>query len=255
MVGLIISATLVSGQLFKVLFNIFSFTHIPADRWTITELISALINMISFLLLNNLQVETVKNINQKQYYDYLIIFVMLFTWIKFLSFFLVIKGISNHFITIYKMFQNALNFILMVLLYQIFMAIIMYLLFNYYDSSPYSNLLFSLRYVIDLLNGNYDRSYYFSNQDDIESYLTIIHILISKIILVSLIVALFMTTFQIMYVKGDFVCKSYRYEYIERYQLALKDEWGYSELVITPPPLNILLVLIIPFVLSRPSFK
>ena len=154
------------------------------------------------------------------------------------------------------MVENAFNFILMVLLYQILMAFIMNLLYNYYETTPYLNVLYSLRYVIDLLNGNYDRTtYIFGSEDNIESYLTIIHILISKIILVSLISALFMTTFQIMNLKGDFVWKSYRYEYIERYQLALKDEWGFSGLVTTPPPLNILLIFTIPCVFSPQIFQ
>ena len=64
-----------------------------------------------------------------------------------------------------------------------------------------------------------------------------------------------MTIFKIMYVKGDFVCKSYRYEYIERYQLAQRDVWGYSELVTTPPPLSVILILIIPCLLSKMAFK
>ena len=180
---------------------------------------------------------------------------MMFTWFKFLSFFLVIKGVSNHFITIYKMFNFAFNFILMVFTYQLFMAVIMYLLFSSYRGSIYTNMFYSFRTMYDLLKGHYDRSVTYGDINHLHSYLTIIHILISKIIFVSLIVALFMTIFKIMYVKGDFVCKSYRYEYIEHYQLAQRDGWGYSELVTTPPPLNAILILILPWLFSRITFK
>ena len=131
----------------------------------------------------------------------------------------------------------------------------MYLLFSSYDGSVYPKMLYSFRSMIDLLNGFYDRTVTYGDINYLEDYLTIFHILVSKIILVNLIVALFMTTFQIMYVKGDFVCKSYRYEYIERYQLAQKDSWGYSELVIFPPPLNGILILILPWLFSRTAFK
>ena len=123
MIGIVLSVALMSSQLFKILFNIFSSSYIPADRWTKAQFISAIVNMITFLILNNMKVTDIKNLKIKQFMDILIILVTLFTWLKFFSFFLVIKGVSNHFIAIYKMFNNALNFILMVFAYQLFMAI------------------------------------------------------------------------------------------------------------------------------------
>ena len=105
------------------------------------------------------------------------------------------------------------------------MPVIFYLLFNSYQDSVYPSLLYSFRLMIDLMNGSYDRSVIYGDINYVQNYLSILDILISKIMLVNLIVALFMTTFQMMYAKGDFVCKSYRYEYIDRYQQALEDSW------------------------------
>ena len=54
---------------------------------------------------------------------------------------------------------------------------------------------------------------------------------------------------------GDFVYKTNRYEYISRYQIGFKDRWGFAELLITPAPCNVSLLLILPFVFQKPMFK
>jgi len=39
---------------------------------------------------------------------------------------------------------------------------------------------------------------------------------------------------------GDFAYKASKYQYIERYHIAMQDQWGYEELVVHPPPINYL---------------
>ena len=127
----------------------------------------------------------------------------------------------------------------------------------------------------DYMNGNFNRNseylstdrnhllteepngffYWIHSQLDAHIIFTILHLFLSKILLINYIIALLMTVYNSMLEKGDFAYKSNRYEYIERYQLALRDGWGYSELVTTPAPLNIFMVFIIPWVFNRPSFK
>lgn len=103
--------------------------------------------------------------------------------------------------------------------------------------------------------GNYGRPTIYGHEDNLHTVLTIFHILFSKIICINYIIANLMTAYNMMKEKGDFAYKSNRYEYIERYQLALADGWGYSELVTTPAPMNIILIFIVPTIFNRPMFK
>ena len=34
--------------------------------------------------------------------------------------------------------------------------------------------------------------------------------------------------------------------YIERFMIPMKDEWGYAELVVHPPPINYLVIILLP---------
>ena len=50
---------------------------------------------------------------------------------------------------------------------------------------------------------------------------------------------------------GEFAYKSNKYWYIERYMIAFKDEWGYTELIVHAPPLNMAQVLLLPSVFKQ----
>lgn len=39
--------------------------------------------------------------------------------------------------------------------------------------------------------------------------------------------------------------------FIERYHIAFQDEWGYAELIVYPPPYNMLLITILPSVINK----
>jgi hypothetical protein len=199
-------------------------------------------------------VEDIRNISRKENYDVLVIFVVIFTWFRFFSFFLVIKGVSRHFITIYRMIKQTMAFIFVVLCYMTFQAIIFMLLFKEYNTDNYRTLPLSMRNMGDFMNGSYDRDELYGNENNIHTVLSIFHLLMSKILLVNYIIAMLMTVYNSMKEKGDFTYKSNRYEYIERYQIALRDSWGYSELVTTPAPLNLTMVLTLPWLGNKAMF-
>ena len=74
-----------------------------------------------------------------------------------------------------------------------------------------------------------------------------IHVFISNIFLLNYLVAILATVYDIMMEGGEFAYKSNKYNFIEKYSIALRNEWGYAELVIHPPPLNFLTLFLIPF--------
>lgn len=140
----------------------------------------------------------------------------------------------------------------------------------------YETNFYSMRKMFDYFICNYNRKssdfiqdqtdYLFTTKIDgffiwiysvLDSHIvfSILQVLSTKIVMMNFTIAMLMTVYNVMLAKGDFTYKSNRYEYIERYQIALSDGWGYSELVTTPAPLNIILILILPWVLNPPSFK
>jgi len=48
--------------------------------------------------------------------------------------------------------------------------------------------------------------------------------------------------------QGEFIYNLKRYQYIEKYLIAFQDTYGYSELVLHSPPLNILILFLLPSV-------
>lgn len=54
---------------------------------------------------------------------------------------------------------------------------------------------------------------------------------------------------------GEFSYKANKYEFIERYSIAMLDLHGYAELVIHPPPINIFTIALLPFIVRRSLMK
>lgn len=76
-----------------------------------------------------------------------------------------------------------------------------------------------------------------------------------NVFLLNYLVAILTIVYEQMKVVGDFHYKCNRYQFIERYAIAMLDEHGYSELVIHPPPLNIFTVLLIPCIVKKDLMK
>ena len=82
-----------------------------------------------------------------------------------------------------------------------------------------------------------------------------VHIFISNIFLLNYLVAIISSVYSIMIIQGEFSYKSNKYEFIEKYSVPLMDRWGYSELVIHPPPLNIFTIVLAPFTIRKHNMK
>ena len=74
-----------------------------------------------------------------------------------------------------------------------------------------------------------------------------LHVFVANIFLLNYLIAILATVYELMIVGGEFSYKSYKYKFIEKYTVAMQQENRYYEIVIHPPPLNVLTVLIYPF--------
>jgi hypothetical protein len=75
----------------------------------------------------------------------------------------------------------------------------------------------------------------------------IVHLYLANIFLLNYLVAILGSVYGEMGEKGAFYYKYYKYKYIERYAVAFKDIHGYYEFIIHPPPINLFLVFLLPF--------
>ena len=80
---------------------------------------------------------------------------------------------------------------------------------------------------------------------------TILHVFFANVFLLNYLVAILGSVYEQQMEVGDFAFKCNKYWYIERYLIAFQEEWGYTELIVHAPPLNILQVLILPSVFKQ----
>ena len=154
------------------------------------------------------------------------------------------------------MISDCFSFILIVVCYLLLMSTVFTTLFQSDETlnanvDNYASVSMAFRALYDAMIGSYAYStapnYQMSN-----SILTVIHVFISNIFLINFLVAILSTVYQIMQDSGEFSYKANKYEFIEKYSVAMLDTHGYSELVVHPPPINFFTLFILP-AMFRPT--
>lgn len=82
-----------------------------------------------------------------------------------------------------------------------------------------------------------------------------IHVFISNIFMLNYLVAILATVYEIMKDEGEFAFKANKYQFIEKYSIAMLDPHGYSEIIIHPPPLNVFTMFILPCIIKKSLMK
>jgi hypothetical protein len=114
----------------------------------------------------------------------------------------------------------------------------------------FDNYMFAMRSMFDAMLGNYE--FDITSEYEISfSVMMCIHVFISAIFLLNYLIAILATVYELMHDFGEFSFKSNKYMFIEKYDIALRDKTGYSQLVVYPPPLNVFCIFISPFILSK----
>lgn len=76
-----------------------------------------------------------------------------------------------------------------------------------------------------------------------------------QVVLLNFLVAILEGTYKKMQEQGNFSFQCNQYQFIERYSIAFKDDWGYSELVLHPAPLNLFTLILVPAVFKKTAMK
>jgi len=180
--------------------------------------------------------------------------VLIVGWIRFFAYFLVIRTISKLINTLYRMMIDTVSFIFIVGCYFTLVSTMFITLFSHVDIEKYGKFSSSARSLFDAMLGNYE---YITDPDFRLSFsvLMMVHIFISNIFLLNYLVAILSTVYEIMIEYGEFSYKSNKYEFIEKYSIALLDQKGYCELVVHPPPLNFFALFIMPCIVKESWMK
>ena len=227
----------------------------PFDKWTIVDIISACFNIVCFNVIGSLTPEQVLNPAKKETIDYYVIAVLIASWLRFFMYFLVISHISKLLNTLVRMLYTTLSFIFIVACYMAMVSTMFTMLFNSVNKDKYQFLTLSLRSLFDaMLTNNYA---YETNPDYQLSFsiLLMIHIFIANIFLLNYLIAILATVYEIMQEHGQFSYKQNKYEFIEKYSIAMSNDFGYQELVIHPPPLNFFGFFILPCAVKKECMK
>jgi hypothetical protein len=159
------------------------------------------------------------------------------SWLRFVSFFLVISSMSKLLMTLLKMITACITFLFIVLFYIMLMVPIFYVLFNELTINYVNQTYIFLTLYDTLISGA--GIFYTDDLYKVENdILMLFHVLFSNVFLLNYLVAILSTVYESMLEKGDFAYKSNKYMYIERFYIPMQDQWGYTELVVHPPPMN-----------------
>lgn len=129
---------------------------VAIDKWTIMDTINGVLSMVAFVLVINTSTSELMDKTSKDTLDYLMIFVLVFSWLRFFIYFLVIRDISKMLLTIYEMLADTLSFILIVICYFVVVASVFTTLYQDINPEKFGGLIISARTLFDSAMAVYD---------------------------------------------------------------------------------------------------
>lgn len=177
----------------RVIYNRYTKKKIPNDLWLYFDLISGLVTIVAFNVVGSSEPEKILNVYGKRAFDYYMILVLMVSWLRFFSYFLVISHISKITLTLFMMLFETIYFLLILSCYMVLMATVFATLFRDTETedaiNDYHSLLRTLRALVDYFLANYDVKE-MGKYTTSHSILYILHVTISNIFLLNFLVAI-----------------------------------------------------------------
>lgn len=120
----------------------------PYDKWTVIDAVTAIMNLACFNMIGNISPQVIIDPGQKKTIDYYVIFVVLLSWLRFFSYFLVVKPISKLLMIMKSIVINTMSFNFIVLAFVLMMMSVEFTLFHSIDIEFY-NLFTTFRTMFD----------------------------------------------------------------------------------------------------------
>ena len=104
------------------MFNICAKKRIAFDKWTIMDSLSAILNIAAVQLIQRIDPETLTIARWKDAVDYFMIFVLCICWLRFFTYFLVIRDISKLLLILIAMIGDTVAFMFIVCCFILIMS-------------------------------------------------------------------------------------------------------------------------------------
>lgn len=205
--GTILSISFFITLLCRVLYNSKTKKKIAFDLWLYFDIACGIINLVVFNSIGNSAPERFLNPLDNRTLDYYMIVVLIISWLRFFSYFLVMTHISKITLTLFMMLRETLYFLLVLGSYMLLMTTVFATLFRDCRTpdavESYSSFWVTLRSLIDYFLANY-------NVKDMGTFTTshsilyITHVTISNIFLLNYLVAILQSVYEIMIKNGDY---------------------------------------------------
>lgn len=151
--ALFFSGGLILQLLLKILYNICGKKKISFDKWTIMDSLSAILNIAAVQLIQRIQPQNLLISKWKDIVDYFMIFVLCVSWLRFFTYFLVIRDISKLILILFAMIGDTLAFMFIVCCFILIVSSVFTTLYQDVNPDKYGGLAISARYLFDAAIG------------------------------------------------------------------------------------------------------
>jgi hypothetical protein len=131
------------------MYNLCSKKKISFDKWTIMDSLSAVLFIAAVELVSKISPELLLNSTNKALVDYFMIIVLAISWLRFFTYFLVVRTISKLLLTLVAMIIDTLSFMFILSCFILICSSIFTTL--YQDTNPvkFGGLLLTIRTLFE----------------------------------------------------------------------------------------------------------
>lgn len=108
--------------MYKIIYNVCGKKKISFDKWTIMDSLSAFLNICAVQLIERVKPDDLLTSAKKDVVDYFMIFVLSVCWLRFFTYFLVIRDISKLLLILVAMIGDTLAFMFIVCCFILIMS-------------------------------------------------------------------------------------------------------------------------------------
>jgi len=154
---LLLSASLFLQAVLRGLFNVCTRRKkLQMDKWAFMDALNAILTIGSFEVVLNVPLSLLMNTTTKYRLDYLIIAVLIVSWLRFFVYFLLVEEISKMLLTIQEMLTDTLSFVFIVICYLLIVGSVFTTLYQDVNSDKFGGMAASLRSLYNAAMGQYD---------------------------------------------------------------------------------------------------
>jgi hypothetical protein len=121
-IGIVVSISSLISVICQFAFNLKSKQQVPFDKWSVLDLLNSVVNVSVLQIFNMLTAKDFTDPQTRQLIIIMNLLMVVVSWTRFISFFLVISSISKLLMTLSKMITNAATFLFITFCYLIMMV-------------------------------------------------------------------------------------------------------------------------------------